>query len=73
MLETSADTEEEVTLSGTLVSSLSDYIGGTGQDTVTLLIVTNSKKPNKEDLDILADYVKLEITATAGGGGGIYP
>ena len=72
LLETSADTEGEVTLSGTLTSSISSYIGGIGQDTVTLLAVSNSKKPNKESLDLFTDYIKLEITANSGGNG-IYP
>lgn len=72
LLETSADTEAEVTLAGTLVASLADYTGGAGADTITLLAVTNSKKANKEDLILFADYIKLEVTATSGGSG-IYP
>ncbi len=72
LLEASADTEAEVSLSGTLTSSISSYIGGIDQDTITLLAVSNSKKPNKENLDLFTDYIKLEITANSGGNG-IYP
>ena len=73
LLETSADTEDEITISGILTTSLSDYIGDTTQDTIMLLAATNGKKPNKESLDLMADYVKLDITAAIGGGGEIYP
>lgn len=72
LLEASADTEAEVTLSGTLTSSITNYIGGTGQDSITLYAVTNSKLPKNESLDLFTDYVKLEITANSGDDG-IYP
>jgi len=54
-------------------SSYPISMGGAGADIITLLAVSNSKKANKEDLDLLTDYVKLEVTATSGGGSGIYP
>lgn len=72
LLEASADTESEVTLTGTLLSSLTDYIGGAGANTIILLAVSNSKKPNKESMELFTDYVKLEVTETSGSGG-IYP
>jgi len=71
LLEESADTEAEVTLSGTLSSSITDYIGGSGDNIITLLAVSNSKLANKYTLTLFTDYVKLEITE--GSGGGILP
>jgi len=73
LLEVSGNTEDEVTLSETLLESLTDYIGESGQDTVILLVATNGKKPNKESLELFADYVKLEITTGEGGTQSIYP
>jgi len=67
LLEESADTEAEVTLTGTLNSSIADYIGGAGEDTITLLAVSNSKKAKNNSLELFTDYVKLEITATSAG------
>jgi prepilin-type N-terminal cleavage/methylation domain-containing protein len=72
LLETSTDTEDEIALTGTLVDSLADYTSGAGANTITLLAVTNSKKANKEDLNLFTDYMNLEVTATSGGNG-IYP
>jgi type II secretory pathway pseudopilin PulG len=73
LLEESADTEAEVTLTGTLNSSIAYYIGGAGEDTITLLANSNSKVARNETFELFTDYVKLEITATGGGGGQILP
>lgn len=72
LLEASTDTEDEITIGGTLTESLTSYIGGAALDTIILLVATNGKKPNKGNLVLMADYVKLEITANTAGGG-IYP
>ena len=69
LLEASADTEAEVTLSGTASGSPADYIGGAGDDTVTLLSVSNDKKWGIQNNELFTDYVKLEITVTIGGDG----
>ncbi len=67
LLQASADTEAEVTLSGTRSASLTSYIGGAAQDTVLLLAVssdTNQGTPKVNELR--TDYVQLQVTYGAG-------
>ncbi len=68
LLEESADTEAEVTLTGTLTSSVAYYIGGAGADTITLYVVSNGKRIANKNCELFTDYVKLEIAVTSGGG-----
>ena len=62
LLQASADTEAEVTLTGTLTSSIADYIGDAGQDTITLLAVSNDRRSGAHNNRLYTDYVELEIT-----------
>jgi type II secretory pathway pseudopilin PulG len=73
LMEASADTEAEVTLTDTLTSSLADYIGGAGADTITLLVVSNGARVGGLSCELFTDYVKLEIAATSGGSGVLLP
>lgn len=67
LLEESAGTEAEVTLNGSLSSSIGGYIGGDGADTITLFIVSNGKRTSK-DCELFTDYIKLQITTGSSGG-----
>jgi type II secretory pathway pseudopilin PulG len=71
-LEASADTENEITLNGELTSGLTEYIGGAGNNTITLLVVTNDQRTSNKSYELFTDYVKLDIFASTGGSG-IYP
>jgi len=62
LLQPSADTEDEVTLTGTLVSSVANYIGGAGQDTIMLFVVSNDRRSGSHSNQLYTDYVELEIT-----------
>jgi hypothetical protein len=65
LLERSADTEAEVTLSGSVVTAVGNYIGGAGNDTITLLAVSNDKKPNDGTCTVEADYVEVTLRGGA--------
>lgn len=67
LVQQGADTESEVTLTGDLTSSLTDYIGGGSSDTVTLLVVSDDKTNGNKDNSLYTDYVKLAVTAGASG------
>jgi len=62
ILQASADTEDEVTLTGTLTSSVASYIGGVGQNTITLFVVSNDYRSGAHNNWLYTDYVKVEIT-----------
>jgi len=66
LLQASADTEEEVTLTGTLTSSIANYIGGEDEDTITLFAVSYDKRTSHKDNELFTDYIKLEITTSSG-------
>jgi MSHA biogenesis protein MshQ len=63
LLQTSADTEAEVTLTGMLTSSLPDYLGGVANDTITLLVVSNDKMTGGRSAELSTDYVRVDITS----------
>ncbi len=67
LLQASADTEAEISLTGTLSSGASDYLGGGGSDTVTLLVVSNDKRSGSGPNTLNTDYVKLEVSTLASG------
>ena len=62
LLQASADTPAEVTLSGTLTTNLADYLGGAGDNTVVLIVVSNDKRTANRDNDLSTDYLELQIT-----------
>jgi len=62
-VQASADTEAEVVLTGTINSSLADYIGGAGEDTITLLVASNDRRTGGKTNELYTDYVKVEISA----------
>lgn len=68
LLQTSADSDAEVTLTEILTQFPADYIGGASADAITLLLVSNDKLMNKYTNELLTDYLKLSITASSGGG-----
>ena len=61
LLQASANTESLVTLTGTRSSTAARYVGGSGNRTVVLLVVSSSAKKNSYDETLYTDYVKLEI------------
>ncbi|GEM_PF-3397611 len=61
-LATSADTEAQVSLGGTVTTNAADFIGGAAQDTITVLVSTNSKSSGNQDLTLITDYINIEIT-----------
>jgi hypothetical protein len=63
LLEASADTEAEVTLSGFRTDAPMSYIGGANDNTVVLLAVSNDKKTGQKSNALSTDYVRLDITA----------
>ncbi len=72
LLEVSADTEDEIALNGELTCSLSEYTGGAGNNTVTLLVATNDQRTDDQSCELFTDYIKLNISVSSGGSG-IYP
>jgi len=61
-LGASADTESEVTINGQKTTSLTDYIGGTSDNTITVLAVTRSKRTGNKDLELFTDYINVSAT-----------
>jgi hypothetical protein len=65
LLQSGPDTENEVTLTGTRASSASDYIGGAGQNTITLLVVSADTRLSIFSTNQLhTDYVSVEVAST---------
>src|SRR5262249_54755130 len=67
LLQTGANSEAEAVLSGTISSSPSSYLGGTGSNTVTLLVVTNAARTSGS-LELDEDYLKLEVVSDTSAG-----
>ncbi|NQY64492.1 MAG: hypothetical protein HRT38_12285, partial [Alteromonadaceae bacterium] len=53
------DTESEVTLSYSITRNITDYIGGSSNNTITLFVVSNDKTKDKKTNIIITDYVKV--------------
>lgn len=68
-LEASADTESQVTLSGTITTDITDYIGGASDDTVILLAQSSDRQSGNRDNILYCDYVSLSVSAGGGAGG----
>jgi hypothetical protein len=65
LLQASADTEAEVTLTGSRSETPARYMGGAGDKTVVLLAVSNDKKTgNKSDI-LYTDYVRADVIAAS--------
>jgi hypothetical protein len=69
-LQASANTEAEVTLTGTINSNVPDYIGGTGQNTITIVVSTTDKRSGSNACELYTDYIKAVVSAQTSG---IYP
>ena len=68
-LQASANTEAEVTLTGTISSNVPDYIGGPGQNTITVVVATSSKD-SSSTCELYTDYIKVDVSAQTRG---VYP
>ena len=55
-LQASANTEAEVTLTGTINSNVPNYIGGPGQKTITIVVSTSAK-----DGSTTANYIRTTL------------
>jgi type II secretory pathway pseudopilin PulG len=62
LLQNSGNTEAEVTLTGTITTNPGNYIGGAGQNTVTLFVVSNDGVKGGKNNEVYTDYVKVGIT-----------
>jgi hypothetical protein len=69
-LQVSANTEAEVTLTGTINSNVPNYIGGSGQNTITIVVSTTDKRSGSNACELYTDYIKVVVSAQTGG---IYP
>lgn len=69
-LQQSANTEAEVTLTGTINSNASNYIGGPGQNTITIVVSTADKRSGSNACELYTDYIKVEVSAQTSG---VYP
>lgn len=70
-LQKSANTEAEVVLTGTVSSQVPNYIGGAGQNTITLLVASNEQRTSGKINELYTDYIKVEVSAQSSAG--IYP
>ena len=61
LLQNSGNTEAEVTLTGTRAAGSGNYIGGAGQNTVTLFVVSNDNAKGSKNNEVYTDYVKVEV------------
>ncbi len=66
MLQTSPDTEAQITLAGSGTGSMARYLGGSSGKTVVLLVVSNDKKRGKRENTLSTDYAKIDVTVSAG-------
>ena len=62
LLSASTDTESEVTVVGTRNEGVANYIGGTGEDTIVLLVVSNDKETGQKGSQLFTDYVKVDLS-----------
>jgi hypothetical protein len=61
LLQDSGNTEAEVTLTSTRAAGSGNYIGGAGQNTVTLFVVSNDNAKGNKNNEVYTDYVKVEV------------
>ncbi len=57
-LQVSANTETEVTLTGTINSNVPNYIGGSGQNTITIVVSTTDKRSGSNACELYTDYIR---------------
>ena len=69
-LQASANTEAEVTLTGTISSNVPNYIGDTGQNTITIAVSTTDKRSGSNACELYTDYIKVVVFAQTRG---VYP
>ena len=62
-LQASADTEAELVLTAAISSAAANYIGGAGEDTITLLVGSNDRRTAGKANELYTDYVKVVISA----------
>lgn len=67
LLQASPNTEGEVTLTASRSDTPARYVGGTGEQTVVLLAVSNDKKTGQKLDTLFTDYVRLDVAATSVG------
>jgi prepilin-type N-terminal cleavage/methylation domain-containing protein len=65
-LQQSADTEAEVVLTGTISSNISNYIGGPGENTITVLVSTADRRTGTDACELYTDYIKVDVSAQTG-------
>ena len=65
LLQASPNTEAQVTLTGSRTDTPMRYIGGTGENTIVLLAVSNDKKAGQKADTLFTDYVRLDITSAS--------
>ena len=63
LLQTSANTEAKVTLTGTINSNVTNYIGDSGQNTITVLAMSADKRSGSSNCEVDTDYVKVDLSA----------
>lgn len=68
LLQVSANTEAQITLTGSGAGSAAQYLGGSGGRTVVLLVVSNDSKQDQRTNALFTDYAKLEVTVSGGEG-----
>ena len=71
LLQTSPDTEAEITLTGSRNVAPGRYVGGAGGKTVVLLVASNDKKTGQKANTLFTDYVRLDVRGA--GSAGILP
>jgi type II secretory pathway pseudopilin PulG len=68
LLQVSANTEAQITLTGSGAGSAAQYLGGSGGRTVVLLVVSNDSKQDQGANTLSTDYAKIDVTVSGGAG-----
>ena len=63
LLAASPSTELQVTLNGSRDTALADYIGGIGDNEVSVLVVSNDRTKSPQTNLLFTDYVKIDVAA----------
>lgn len=66
LLQKSANTETEITLTGSCKEPASGYMGGAKGKTVTVLVVSNDKKRGNRENTLYTNYAKIDVTISPG-------
>ncbi len=66
LIQTSPDTEAEITLTGSGSGSATQYLGGSDGRTVVWLVVSNDKKRGNKENTLSTDYAKIDVAVSAG-------